>query len=760
MAIKQRIVYVIVEPVLYMETGVRLRSVSVLVILVGLLSVSYSASATNNLFYNEAIVIADADDGLRTIEVDATGNMFASHGQMLYKMSQTGSILMERTFSKEITATAISPDSTKLALTLRSGGGGEDSIFVLSTGDLSTLASSDATRTNASILEWSPNGGDLFSNGPNNGMIQLNRETLEIEVDFTGNHSGSMTCVDISSSSGMVLTADVNGLVQLWENDGNQIKQEIQLQSTILDCGFGVGDEYFSISTPDDGIRKWTMSGSELKPIDIDGAEQYQFTINENEIIALKTSPSHHIIVYDYLNEVVVDQTTMFHTFDDYVVLFDDDGNIANIVTNTRVDHIVRYGTTIQRIGVGESGIDTDGDGIPDSLDNDDDGDGIEDNWDLNCVDIGISCKLLPDEDLVRSINLAINETSLVLQQTFTLNKAISASIRDLSRMSLDTDVRLSIEEAQLFADSLCSNLNQDAAISTISATVSIENATLNFSEMECTIKEGMVLVPTNDKTSHIRYSISFVYDFETSQSLDGLEIVVENHRFPETGSITELSDQHPIRIAIEGSNIVTKEYVPWHVQELEVSFTIDEMEKSDEKLSTKSVLSSPITIAVLLIGIFVVGFVAQRLYDRMTKSGYEIILDDDDDENFTDDEYDELENEEPYFEEEFSDDEVIEEVEPKTARRTTEKSTKRVRVRSTEANQAKELLQQSSTEVVRKRKARRSGHDTVTTKRRKLSDTQPIDSKPRKRRAVKRDVGEVEMDETLKRFVSESPEE
>ena len=120
----------------------------------------------------------------------------------------------------------------------------------------------------------------------------------------------------------------------------------------------------------------------------------------------------------------------------------------------------------------------------------------------------------------------------------------------------------------------------------------------------------------------------------------------------------------------------------------------------------------------------------------------------------------DELENEEPYFQEEFSDDEVIEEVEPKTPRRTTEKSTKRVRVRSTEANQAKELLQQSSTEVVRKRKARRSGHDTVTTKRRKLSDTQPIDSKPRKRRAVKRDVGEVEMDETLKRFVSESPEE
>ena len=89
------------------------------------------------------------------------------------------------------------------------------------------------------------------------------------------------------------------------------------------------------------------------------------------------------------------------------------------------------------------------------------------------------------------------------------------------------------------------------------------------------------------------------------------------------------------------------------------------------------------------------------------------------------------------------------------------EKTSKRVAVQSREASQAKELLQQSSNEVVRKRRARRSEHDTVTTKRRKLSDTQPIDAKPRKRRAVKRGAShDDDMNETLKRFVSESPEE
>jgi hypothetical protein len=224
---------------------------------------------------------------------------------------------------------------------------------------------------------------------------------------------------------------------------------------------------------------------------------------------------------------------------------------------------------------------------------------------------------------------------------------------------------------------------------------------------------------------------------------------------------LTELSDQHPIRITVSGPSIITKEYVPWHVQELQVTIEIDAVEEEGEKLSPKSILSSPIVIAVLLVGIFVIGFVAQRLYDRMSQSGYDIVLDDDDDDLIDD------EDEEMYSEEDAFEDDVEEETVSKPRRRTpprrrsAEKTSKRVPVQSKEAAQAKELLQQSSNEVVRKRRARRSEHDTVTTKRRKLSDTQPIDAKPRKRRAVKRDAStDDDMDETLKRFVSDSPEE
>ena len=745
-----------------METGVRFRKTFILVVVTSIVFGSTNVSATKELFFNNVIEIPDADDGKRTIEIDASGHIFASLGTVLYKLSDSGYIMEERTFSKEIIATSISPDSTKLALTLKSGSTGEDSIFVVSTGDLSTLASSDTTQTNAYLLKWSPNGGVLFSNAPTNGIVQLNRDTLAVEATYQGNHSGSMTCIDVSSNIDMILTADKNGLIQLWDVEGGGIQQEIKLQSTILDCAFGNDDAYFSISTPTDGIRKWMLSGSELKPIELHGAVKYQFTENANEVIALKTSPNPHIIFYDYLNEMIVDNITMFHSFDDYILLSNEDGTITNIMTNSKIDSIVNYSTSIQRTGVGESGIDTDGDGVPDSLDGDDDGDGIEDNWDFNCSDVGISCELFPDENLIRSIDLNLNETRIIVQQTFTLNKATSASIRDLSRLSLDTDVRLSSEEAQLFADAVCSNLDQDTTRVTIAEKVSIENTSLNFVSMECSVEDGMALVPSNDRTSHIRYSISVTYDFDTSISLDDIQVHVENHRFPAAGSMTELSEQHPIRITVSGPSIITKEYVPWHIQELQVTMDIEAVEAEGQKLSPKSILSSPIVIAVVLVGIFAIGFVAQRLYDRMSQSGYDIIIDDDDEDFIEDeDEDDEISSDEDRFEDEVE--ETVSKPERRTPprRRSIEKTSKRVPVRSDEAAQAKNLLQQSSNEVVRKRRARRSEHDTVTTKRRKLSDTQPIDAKPRKRRAVKRDAStDDDMDETLKRFVAESPEE
>ncbi|MGB1486982.1 MAG: hypothetical protein ACPIC5_01850 [Candidatus Poseidoniaceae archaeon] len=734
-------------------------------LIVSMTIIGSAGASSNGLFYNQTFEIEDADSGRRTIELDSSGNIYASFGSNLYKLDAEGILLHEHEFSNEITATAISPDYSKLAVTVRTATSGVDSIFVLSTGDLSTLVSNEVTRTNAYLLEWSPNGAELYANAPNNGILQLNKDTLEEETSYVGNHSSTMACLDVSETSGSVLTADTDGLIQLWNNDGDVLHHEIMLQSTIHDCQIGHNDEYFSISTPDNGIRKWTFSGSELKPIDINNVLHYELSSSPNTLFVHKSTPSQHILTYDVLNEQTLDTIMMFHTFDDYEVVLDQSGTIAQVYTNSKVDHIVIYGNEVQKEGVGESGTDTDGDGVPDSLDKDDDGDGIEDNWDLNCPDIGIPCELLPDEDFIRNIDILVNSTHISIVQTFTLNKAHSASIRDLARYSVDMNIKLSEEETQLFANSICGNMNEFDVGSSLASAITVGDASLNFSDMTCVVEDGMVLYPTSDRTSHIRYSINVLFEIEPNQQTDGLSVQIQNHRFNSDGSLTELSEQHPLSIHVYGDDITEQKYVPWHIQENQVSFTLVDKESNTESLDASSIFSSPVLLLFVLLGIVVLALIGVLFSRRQSeRTNYDIVLDEDEDE----DDYDESEEDEEFedFDEEIEDDSDHIEEEVKNPRRQvpprrTQTPTKRVPVRKKEVNDAQQLLQDSSDEVIRKRRARRSDHDTVRTKRRKLSDTSPVETEPRRRRAVKNNPqAEEDMDETLRKFVSDSPEE
>ena len=49
--------------------------------------------------------------------------------------------------------------------------------------------SSSATSSNAHLLDWSDNGASIFTNGPEQGLIQLSRDALEIDKTYSGNHT-------------------------------------------------------------------------------------------------------------------------------------------------------------------------------------------------------------------------------------------------------------------------------------------------------------------------------------------------------------------------------------------------------------------------------------------------------------------------------------------------------------------------------------------------------------------------------------------
>ena len=742
-----------------MEHRHRCKGISLLAIVLVTLLIPTQTASENTMFYVEAMHIEDAQAGKKTIELDSSGNIYASFGNTLYKFDAMGNILAEQTFSAEILATSLSPDSTRLALTIRESSAGEHSTFILSSGDLSTLISSSATSSNAHLLDWSQNGASIFTNGPEQGLIQLSRDTLEIDKTYSGNHTTSLVCFDVSPATGHILSIDQDGLILLWNISAEEVVLEFQLVSTIHDCQIGSFEDSFSVSTAENGIRKWTFEGSELKPIEINHVVSFDDPFEPNTIIVHTEAPTPKIIVYDTINEVSIQEVFLFHQFDDYVLLFDDMGLLEGLYTNSNAMHIVVYSDHVERVGMGESGTDTDGDGIPDSLDSDDDGDGIEDNWDLNCQDIGISCELLPDEAYIRAIDMRVNETHIVMKQSFTLNKEQSANIRDLSRLSMDNDVRLTESEAQLFANSICMNMNELDLLESLSSFISIGNASIEAEEMTCKVEEGMVFTPASDRLSHIRYSISSVYALTPNQNLDQISLTVNNHRFPSTGSITELSEQHPMRITLSGESVVEQRYVPWHIQEDQISFTLELIEEQDDEISPQQILNSPIFIGLILIGILGIGIVIQWIYNQYSNSEYDISLEDDDDI-----EEDWSNHEDDVIEENTIEPEIDDEVAPPPRRTTQQKErpkSKRVRVEKKQPNEAEKLLNEASSEVVRKRRARRTAEQPTRTKRRKLSDSSPSESTTRKRRVVKKEQDrEQEMDDTLKRFVSDSPKE
>ena len=67
------------------------------------------------------------------------------------------------------------------------------------------------------------NGASVFTNGPDEGWIQLNRETLEIDRTYSGNHTTDLVCFDVSNNAGNIPTIDEDGLILLWDTSSEQV---------------------------------------------------------------------------------------------------------------------------------------------------------------------------------------------------------------------------------------------------------------------------------------------------------------------------------------------------------------------------------------------------------------------------------------------------------------------------------------------------------------------------------------------------------
>ncbi len=702
-----------------------------------------TVAESNSLFFESTYDSELNNQGFGTIEINENGTLgYASFGKTLIQFSTIDkTTIQSKLFDHDILATALSPDDTRLAVTIRDGGTGSDTIYVLDSGTFNIKISSSATGSNAALLTWTDNGASFVTNHPSDGLIKFNREDLTTEAQYTGNFSDSIICVDISASGGYIMGVDDSGRLTIWNSNGDYIHHELILDPSINDCSFDPSESMFAVSINENQIRKWTLSGSELRPLDTPGINSYKWSTDGQYVFAHRTNDGQFVTTYDSSDSSTVSEIALFHQFSDFELLEISPGSIDVAIFNSMTDHIVIYDSEHIKQGIGESGSDFDSDGIPNSIDEDDDGDGIEDIWDLNCDASGsFSCALLPDETYMRSMDLNLNETVLEVKETFTLDKSYSSKIRDLSRYSLDSDVKLSSDEAILFASSYCANINHQNYTASIREGIMIDGVTLEFLSISCSIASGMELTQVDDERTHIRYSITTKYNM-SGEVIPGDGVV--NILYQPTsvdGSITVLSEQHPMSVSVSGDVYDTDLFSPWFLQEQTISLSLSEKTTTDDSnLVDGSIFSSWWFISIISISLLSVGLVVYKFVNR--PDSYSIELEDED---YSDDEDD-------YGVEDTSFDEIEEVVEPEV----TKKRPNTMPQRSARKRTTKKEITETTTPT-RKRRTRATSTDTnvTTVKRRRLVEKEEP-PKIRKRRAVKQsiDVEDEDMNDALNRY-------
>ena len=708
-----------------------------------LISSPITVAESNSLFFESTYDSELNNQGFGTIEINENGTFgYASFDKTLILFSLIDkTTIQSKTFDHDILATALSPDDTRLAVTIRDGGTGSDTIYVLDSSTFNTKISSSATGSNANLLTWTDNGASFITNHPTDGLVKFNREDLTTEAQYTGNLTESIICTDISASGGYIMGVDDSGRLTIWNSNGDYIHHELILDPSINDCSFDPSESMFAVSINENQIRKWTLSGSELRPLDTPGINSYKWSADGQYVFAHRTNNGQFVTTYDSSDSSTLSEIALFHQFSDFELLETSPGLIDVAFFNSMTDHIVIYDSEHINQGVGESGSDFDSDGIPNSIDEDDDGDGIEDIWDLNCDASGsFSCALLPDETYMRSMDLTLNETILEVKETFTLDKNYSSIIRDLSRYSLDSDVKLSSDEAMLFASSYCANINHQNYTKSIRDGIMIDGVLLEFQSISCSIETGMELTQVDDDRTHIRYSITTKYNI-SGEVIPG-DVVVNILYQPTSvdGSITVLSEQHPMSVSVSGEAYDTEIFSPWFLQEQTISLSLSEKTTTDDSnLVDSSIFTTWWFILIICITLLSTGLVVYKFINR--PDSYSIDLDDED--------YSEDEDE--YTVEDTSFDEIEEHSEPEiTMKRPDTRPQRTVKKRT-----AKRDTIETKTPT-RKRRTRATSTDTnaTTVKRRRLVEKEET-PKVRKRRAVKQsiDVEDEEMTDALNRY-------
>ena len=588
----------------------------VLLLFINLLSIA--ATASSQLVYNSAANNDERSSTSNYVSVNSNNSIIAgAYSKEVILFDTTDySVIDVLEFERDVYDIKFSPDGSKLAITTVGIAEFLDSVILYDISENQILQAKQRTNSVRSSISWTPDSNYLAVANFQNGINLINIDNMEIEEEYSNEHLTDISCIEFSNDGQLLISGDKDGTLNLWNYDGTFTGKSFNLQGEITGCGFNSQDQRISAVSIDGDISTWTITGNLLHEKSINSAKQMIWSDNLDVLYVLESGNEPRMIHLDGSTFNELSSTYFIHKALDFDINQMSNGVISDLYVATDTNHITNYAQPSLREGYGESGADFDGDKVPDSIDEDDDGDSFYDEWDFNCPVEIVDCSRNPDIDHIRNINFRTIGDTLIIEDTYTFGLSSSAEIRNLTRRSIISDQQINYEEANLFENAICKNLDSNDIILSWRNNLELSVGQVVNGSLECIISSGLAFSGTFD-TEGVKFTMKLEFDIIPNATMPFNLTIKEQIIFSDS-TITHLAENHPIFISQNGVNSVVEGQI-WWINDGSLSITLSEDEEVEKSLKVYNFLSNKINLAVVVMIVSTLLFVIIRRRNKIT---------------------------------------------------------------------------------------------------------------------------------------------
>lgn len=562
------------------------------------------ASSASTISFTGATTV-EATDGSSALTIDSEQKYLASgyDDHMAIMWLENLSLIEIIDVDRPVESLEFSPDGSQLAIAISGSETKVDTIQLFDVQSMTMSAKQQAANARPVDIAWSPDGLLLAVPNANNGIDLIRISDMEIERSLTGEHNTDVTCVGFTSNGGHIISGDESGRMVMWNSDGTPTSKKWEFGNELKACSFDPTDTRIASLTTDGALNTFSFAGGALQSTQFTSGGGMSWSHEGTYIHLTENGDEPRLLTLDASTFEQVEATSMAHQVLDIATIENQFGLIQEFYAATNTLHLAGYGSHSVPEGMGVAGADLDGDGIPDTLDDDDDGDAILDQWDTYCGEIETDCSRSPHEDHIRSLTIQMNATHMTIKDRIKLDIVLSSSIRNMSRISVIEDAQLSVSETDLFARSICANHDETRILEQWKDTLMLSEGQLEGGVVNCAVSEGMTLRAQNDFKTHIGVEYTISFNLSSSPAFP-LTVRFEEQTVATDASLTHLAEMHPIHVVLSANGANDVELSPWWTTESPLELTLEERVVKEPTLTQKGVglfADYPILFVVVL---------------------------------------------------------------------------------------------------------------------------------------------------------------